>query len=64
MTPATHRLIGNILLALGIIVLVIALAGMSGLTPKLAPSRELVIVAMVLLIGARGFRRRSTPPRP
>ncbi len=63
MTPATARLIGNILLVLGLIVLFVAVAGMSGLTAKLAPSRELVFAAAILVIAARGFRRRGRETR-
>ena len=64
MSPASTRSLGNVLLVVATFVLLAALSGMSGLTPKLAPSRELVITAAVLVILARVLRRRGRETGP
>ena len=64
MTPASVRLLGNIVLCLGVIVLLVTLSGMLGLTPKLAPSRELVLLSAVLVLAGGAFRRGGRGARP
>jgi len=65
MTPETKRRVGNVILAIGIIVVIVNLAGMSGLITKVASSRELNLVAFVLVVAGGGLRRagkQATPP--
>ena len=59
MTQASSRLIGNVFLGIGILLIIINLAGMSGLTPKLTSSRELNLVSIVLVIAGGSLRRRG-----
>jgi Na+(H+)/acetate symporter ActP len=59
MTPASLRLLGNVILGVAILLLLVTLGGMVGLIPKLAASRELIIVAFILTLVARGLRRRG-----
>ena len=59
MTPASTRLLANVLYAIGIIILLVTLAGMFGLTPKLSHSIELVLLSAILVTAARGIRRRA-----
>lgn len=63
MSPATARLVGNVMLTIGVILLLITVAGMSGLIAKIAPSRELIIPCAVLVIGAAALRRRGRQGR-
>ena len=63
MTQASTRLIGNIFLGIGILIIIINVAGMSGLTPKLTSSRELNLVSLVLVIAGGSLRRRGREPR-
>lgn len=63
MTENSRRTIGNFILGFTIVLLVVEMAGMAGIIPKYLPSREVVVVAMVLVILARGLRRkRPIPP--
>ena len=62
MTNASKRMIGNVILGIAFIILAINLSGMFGLTPKLTSSRELNLVAIVLVIAAGGLRRRGKEP--
>ena len=62
MTQASSRLIGNVFLGIGILLIIINLAGMSGLTPKLTSSRELNLVSIVLVIAGGSLRRRGRQP--
>ncbi|HEX7938550.1 MAG TPA: hypothetical protein VF483_06120 [Gemmatimonadaceae bacterium] len=62
MNPDTRRRVGNVVLIVGIAVLLVNLAGMSGLIPKVATARELNLVALVLIIAAGGMRRRGRTP--
>ena len=66
MKPETRRLIGNVVLAIGIIVVIVNLAGMSGVITKVATSRELNTLAFVLVIAGGGLRRsgKTTPAPP
>jgi hypothetical protein len=57
MTHASSRLLGNVILCIGILLLVVTISGMAGLTPRLAASRELVLLAAVLVLAARTLRR-------
>ena len=59
MTPASTRLVGNLMLGIGILLLPVTLAGMLGLTAKLAPSRELVPVCAILVLAGGALRRRG-----
>jgi hypothetical protein len=60
MTEDTRRTIGSIILGVTILVLLIQIAGMAGVIPKYLPTREVTIVAMVLVVLARGLRRKRT----
>ena len=64
MEPATARRIGNIALFIAVVILVIAIAGRFGLMPPVAHIRELSLLALVLAIVARVFRRRGQDIRP
>lgn len=63
MTQASTRLIGNVFLGIGILIIIINLAGMSGLTPKLTSSRELNLVSLVLVVAGGSLRRRGRESR-
>lgn len=63
MSPETRLRVGNGMLALGILVVLINVAGMSGLITKVASSRELNLVALVLVFGGAGIRRRARKPQ-
>lgn len=62
MTPASQRTLGNLLLAIGIVILVISLSGMLGLTPKLTSSRDLNVLSIVLVVAAGALRRKGKEP--
>lgn len=62
MTPASQRTLGNLLLAIGIVILVINLSGMLGLTPKLTSSRDLNVLSIVLVVAAGALRRKGKEP--
>jgi hypothetical protein len=64
MDATTARRIGNVALALVIVILVVAIGGKFGLWPQIAHLREASLVAMVLAVLARGFRRRGREIRP
>jgi hypothetical protein len=59
MTPATARLLRNITLVLVLLILLVNVLGMLEVIPKLAPPRELNIVAFVLIVISFGLRRRG-----
>jgi hypothetical protein len=62
MTSKTVRLIGNSVLAIAVIILLINLAGMSGLIPKIWSVRDTNVLVIVMVIAARGMRRRRDKP--
>jgi hypothetical protein len=64
MTPASTRLLANVLYAIGIIILLVTVSGMFGWTPKLPQSFVFVLVSAVFVTAARGIRRRAREPQP
>jgi hypothetical protein len=64
MDATTSRRIGNIALALAILILLVGVGGKFGLLPQIAHLRELYMVALVLVIVARVLRRRGRELRP
>lgn len=64
MTPATARQLRNIILGVVFLILLVNVLGMFEVIPKLAPPRELNIVAFVLIVLSIGLRRRAAGPRP
>ena len=64
MEATTARRIGNSALLLAVIILIIAIAGRFGLMPQVAHIREWSLVALMLAIVARVFRRRGQEARP
>jgi hypothetical protein len=65
MNPQTKRLIGNIILAIAILIVLINLAGMSGIIAKPWPTRDSNFIAIALLVVARilrGRRRLAAAP--
>ena len=58
MTPESRRTLGNIILGIVIVLLIVAIAEMSGLIPKYVPSRELTLMAIVLSVVASRLRRQ------
>jgi uncharacterized membrane protein len=64
MDATTARRIGNVALALAILILLIAIGSKFGLLPPIVHLREASLVAMVLAVLARGFRRRGREIRP
>jgi hypothetical protein len=63
MTPATVRRLGNITLGLVLLILLVNVLGMLEVIPKVAPPRELNILAFVLILVSLGLRRRGAGPR-
>ena len=61
MTQATWRILGNAMLAVAAVLLLVILSGMVGLTPRLAATRELTLLGLVLAVSAGAVRRRSAP---
>lgn len=59
MTAVNLRLVGNIILAAGIGLLLVTVAGMAGVVPRFALTKELILFAGVLVVVARGLRRRA-----
>lgn len=57
MTPESRRTLGNIVLGIVVVLLIFAIAEMSGLIPKYVPSRELTLMAIVLSVVASRLRR-------
>jgi len=64
MDATTARRIGNVALALAIVILLVAIGGRFGLYPPIAHMREATLCAMVLVVLARAFRRRGREVRP
>ena len=62
MTKEANRKLGYGFLAVGVIVLLVNFAGMSGVITKVATSRELNLVGLVLVIGGSGFLRSARRP--
>ena len=62
MNPEISRRVGTAVLIIAIAILLVNLAGMSGLIPKVASARELNVVVLVLVIAAAGLRRRGRAP--
>ena len=62
MTLESTRRLGTAVLLLGIAVLLVNLAGMTGLIAKVAPSRDLSLVVFVLVIAGGALRRRGRKP--
>lgn len=60
MTPESKRTLGNIVLGSVFVILIFAIAEMVGWIPKYVPSRELVLLAIILLVIARGLRRKRS----
>jgi hypothetical protein len=59
MTPASWRTLGNVVLVAEVILLVVLVLGMSGVIPRLPGTSELIILAVIMGIFARGARRRG-----
>jgi hypothetical protein len=59
MDASTSRRIGNVALGLAVVILLWAICAKLGFVPRIASVRELSIVAFVLVIFARAFRRRT-----
>ncbi len=64
MDATTARRIGNVALGLAILILLASLGAKVGIVPQIAHMRELSLVALVLVIAARGLRRRGREVRP
>jgi len=64
MDATTARRIGNGALLIAVLILLVAIAGRFGLMPQLAHIRELSLLALVLTVVARAFRRRGQDVRP
>jgi hypothetical protein len=64
MTPKNARLLGNIILAVNFAILAVTIVGMAGWMPKIWPTREMMLVVLVMSVVARGLRRRPdrVPP--
>ena len=63
MTPATKVLIANIFLVITVGLLIVMFCGMVGWIPKLASTRELALLCVVLAVGGGGFRRSARAAR-
>lgn len=64
MTPASRRMLGHIVLTIGIVLLLVTVSGMAGWTRSLAPSKVLVPLCMVLITWSRALRRRGAQSVP
>ena len=62
MSPETRNRVGIGVLSLGVLILLVNLAGMSGMIAKVAPSRDLNLVTLVLVFGGSAIRRRARKP--
>ena len=62
MTPANWRQLRYVVLGIAMGLLLMTLAGMLGLIPKLAASRSMIPVAVALVIAAGAMRRRAKQP--
>jgi hypothetical protein len=60
MTPGSKRLLGNIILAIAIIVLVVEFCGMLGWIPKFMPSMQMSLLVLMLAVVAGALRRSRT----
>jgi hypothetical protein len=63
MNPETTRRLGIAGLVVGIAVLLVNLAGMSGLITKVAPSRDLSMVALIFVVVGGALRRKGRAPK-
>jgi hypothetical protein len=59
MTSKTARTLGNVLLAIALVLLAADLAAMLGKFPRFHDTRALWMFAFVLLVGARLLRRHA-----
>ena len=59
MTPATRRLLANVLLSIALVILVVELCGMIGWIPKYVPTRQLSMLILILVIASGSLRRRG-----
>lgn len=70
MSPKTKYQVGSGLLILGVALLIVQLLGMTGITRKFVPTRELSLVTLVLVVAAGAMRRharkemKAVPPTP
>ena len=64
LTKETNRKLGWGFLAVGLVVLLVNFAGMSSMIEKVASSRELNLVALVLVLGGSGFLRSARRQEP
>ena len=64
MTPETKRTIGNAILAVAVVILLLQIAGMAGVLPKLIPSRGFAPFVFVLILVAAPLRRARRAPKP
>ena len=58
MTPATRRLLANVLLSIALVLLVVELCGMMGWIPKVLPTSQLSVLVLILAIVSGSLRRR------
>jgi hypothetical protein len=59
MTARNKYVVGSIILAVAVIILVIEILGMTSVIPKWGMTRELNLLAIVLVVIAGGLRRRA-----
>jgi uncharacterized membrane protein len=64
MDATTSRRIGNIILALAILILLVAIGGKFGFLPQIVHLREVYLLALVLVVVARVLRRRGRELTP
>jgi len=57
MTPATRRLLANVLLSIALVILVVELCGMIGWIPKFVPTTQLSMLVLILAIVSGSLRR-------
>jgi hypothetical protein len=64
MTPATARLLRQLILGLAFLILLVNILGMLDVIPNLARPRDLNLIAFALVLISIAFRRRGAGPQP